>query len=382
MSGAQPGSPEETGGELAKRVGTATGIKALKNVEGLVGLAAPALEKVGKFATRGIEPQTQFGNKPLPQNQNIEANVPSRNLEQQYGITPEYLEPQGAAENFIQRVGSSAPLAALTGGLSGLGTSVFGGAAAAGAGKLGAGEGLQDIVQLGSEILSGVGRPSLKETKRLNYQLAKVPEELRLAATPIQKNISQVGEALRHEVDTSVAKKIKNAVRIVEDNIFQKNINPNDAKELRSSLYALGKDFTEAQRVKYLDPLTKGINDYFALHAATTPDFYRHLTYADKLHTLENMTLKLPELVGKFKLEKIPGAQYLAEDVIGKVERFGRGFVNNWGARKYLFDTVKSVAKNDPYATVNNLRKLNEYLPSTSSPQQENSKRRFVPRAS
>lgn len=398
----QPGNPqtppipqEETALQTAQRVGTATGLKALKGAEGIASL----IGKAGEFATRNIPAPKTFGNQPFPQNQNVGAKFPSQHIEEKYGITPEYLKPQNTLEDFLQRLGASAGPAALTGGLAGLGTTVLGSAAAAGAGKLGAGETLQDIIQLGTELGTGLAAPYITKgipgeiAKRIQniptigtarhkaYQLAKgnVSPQLKLAVTPIETGIGNVLDSLKQEVDTSLATKVKDAIRVIEDNFTDKKINPWSAKELRSSLYKIGNKIDKDQRIKYFDPLTEGINKFFDLHAATTPEFYKNLKYGDKLSTLKHMELYLPELIGELNLKKIPGAGPIVEGVLSKIagqgEKFARGIANNSGARKYWFDTFKAFAKNDPYTGVKNLQNLGRHIPGYSKPERETEKK-------
>ena len=119
------------------RVGTATGLGALRNLEGLANLATLPVQAIAGFPK--LSPFFY------------------KKIEQEYGITPGQQEPQNLVERFVQRFGSQLPLAAL-GGLGGISQSAIGSGAGALAGEAGLPESVQDIAQLGAGIGSGVLR--------------------------------------------------------------------------------------------------------------------------------------------------------------------------------------------------------------------------------
>lgn len=354
----QPEIPQETPIEQLKRVGTSTGIGALKNLESLFGLPVNLLSYItGKPTSEA----GYMGGQP---------EAITDILKQQHGLTPEYLEPRGTQESFIQKFGSLAPFAAL-GGLPALGRTAAGSAIATGAKQLGLPEPVQDIAQLGTELGLGLraGRiPTATGRQKIEHELAlkAIPKEAQIAAPHIQEAVKGVETALGTETSEKVSSKINHALRIIKDNIMRDKIKPAAAMELRKNLYELGSELPRSKAATYIQPLTKGINDFFATYAAENPTFYKHLKARDKLTELKNMGSYLAEFVDKFELAKLPGGKIVAsvaKTILSPTEKIFRGLYSNPEARKLYFDAVTAAATQNPPLVAKNLMNLQEELP-------------------
>ena len=340
--------------QQAKRVGTSAGISALRGVEALpVGIADLLGYITGMPRPKGFM-------------------TPSETVQEVAGLTPEYLEPRNLPEQFIQRFSQFAPLAA-TGGLGGLGRTAVGSGVASLLGAAGLPEPLQDIAQLGTEIGLGVhaGKiPTIRGVQKVEDALARAaikPSTLKSIVAPqIQNALLGVESKLGTEVSEKYATKIKHALETIENNISSKSINPSNVMDLRKKLYKLGRELPADISAQYLEPLTKGINDFFAVYAAENPSFYKHLKARDQLTALRNMNTITEKFAHKLKLEKIPGIG-LISDVITKIlnqgEKFARGLIGNQSARKYYFDAVAAAAEQNPTLFINNIKNLAQSVP-------------------
>ncbi|HSC25141.1 MAG TPA: hypothetical protein VLB80_02895, partial [Candidatus Babeliales bacterium] len=167
-------------------------------------------------------------------------------------------------------------------------------------------------------------------------------------------------------VGGKTAKKINHVIKTIGENISQKKIDPKKAMDLRKKLYEESRSLSDSVNKTYIEPLTRGINDFFAHYSAENPTFYKHLKNADKLTELKNMALLSTDYIGKLGLDRLPLGK-LATDVssyvVGETERFARGIAKNPAARKYYFDAVTSTVRNDPMLFAHNLNKLKSEMP-------------------
>ena len=335
------------------RVGTATGLGALRNLEGLANLATLPIQAVA-----GFPKLSPF----------------SEQIEREFGITPGQQEPQNLAERFIQRFGSQLPLAAI-GGLPGIAQSAIGSGAGALAGEAGLPEGVQDLAQLGAGIGSGLFKgkiPTLRSSQKQQYQLARaaVKPETRAAAQPVINAMQHVEQQLGTEVNESVGNKVRHALKIIDQNLSKEKISPLTAMDLRRNLYKLGNSFSDADAKSYIEPLTKGVNEFFTNYAVENPKFFNHLSRADKLTQLKNMT-SIFEKAGNL-FGKIPGVsgpviknviKYTLGKSVGKGEKLFRALLTGEGWRHYL-NAGKATIENDPAFFLKSLANLRKSLPS------------------
>jgi hypothetical protein len=309
--------------------------------------------------------------------------VPSQVIQNQLGIEPEQLQPQGFIESGLQRFISQAPLAGALGGLSGLGTTAVGSAAATGAQALGAPESIQDITQLATELGTGAYKgkfPSIRSVQKAEDALtrAAVEPKTKVRAQTIKDAIAGVEKELGTEVSEKYSSKIKNALDTIKENIIRNKINPVNAVDLRKKLYKLGNELPGDIAATYIDPLTKSINKFFSIYGAENPEFYKHLTARDKLTELKNMKTVIADFLNL-------NSKYITElPVIGKivptilngtineVERFSRGILKNPQARKYYFNAVSAAAGNNPQLVVSNLNKVAQRIPELKEHHEDN----------
>lgn len=339
--------PEESYLSQAKRIGTATGLSALKGIE----------------STLSFIPETLLGVKaPHPK--------PSEIIQEKAGLTPEYLEPRNVGERYAQRLAGFAPLAA-TGGLSALGRTAAATGVATGLGEIGLPEPIQDIAQLGTEIGLGLksGKiPTIKAAQKAEDTLARaaVKPGTKVNAELITNTLNGIERELGTEVSEKYANKIKHVLQTVGENIIKGKIEPAVAIDLRKKLYKLGKELPTHVSSTYIEPLTKGINNFFSVYAAENPAFYNHLKARDKLTSLKHMNLYTTKMLDSLQLNKVPGGQFVTNIInyIGKEsERFIRGIASNSAARKYYFNAVVSAAQDNPNLFVKNINKLTEIMP-------------------
>lgn len=344
----------ETYGQQAKRIGTSAGLSALKGLENFfVGIP----ELLGAALPPGQQRLSQL-------------------VEEKAGITPEYLEPQSFPEKALQRFAQSAPLAATLGGLPQAALTGIGSLAGAGAEQLGAPEIVGDIAQLGTELVGGRLKPfkgkvptipTVKEAQKAEYDLSKlaVPKNTAAQATDITKATDEVSRLLETETSRKISKEISHTLEQIGQNITREKINPVKAMELRKALYRQSRSLDPSVSVNYIQPLTRGINDFFSVYSAENPLFYKHLKTADKLSELRNMSSYLAGIFDYFKLNKFPGGEAgkaILDKTLGHGERFFRGLLTNSAARKYYFDAIKAASAQDPALIIKNLEKTADTL--------------------
>lgn len=353
-----PGTPE-TFGQQAKRVLTSTGLSLLEGLE-------PIAEMLGEGPRRRY----------------------SEIYKERTAHPQEYFEPQSLPEAFLNKFASVAPGAALGGGIPALARSAIGSGAGAIAQQLGAPKAIQDISQLLTELGSGAiaaripgAKGIIPEIPSIN-QLQKAEDiaarkavsskELPLAR-PLNTAIKNVEKALLAETDRKTSKDIIHTLNQLSQNIFQRRINPTKAMDLRASLYSQARGLDKNIAAKYIQPLTKGINDFFAVYAAENPTFYKHLNARDRLTELKNMNSYILSYVNSIPYVG-PIGQKVLEPIIGQSEKFVRGLLTNSQARKYYFDIVLGLTQNNPSLVTRNLEKLATKFPNLiESPEKSNS---------
>lgn len=345
-----------------KRIGSGAGLGALKGLESIF------IDIPGLF---GIQPP------PLP-GETTPAPRPSELIQQLSGKPPEYFEPQSLPEQFLQRFSTFAPLTA-TGGLGGLGRTAVGSGIATGLGAFGAPESVQDIAQLGAELGTGFlgGRiPSMRQVQKTEDALARaaVGKNVQVRADAINDVLRNVEEGLSTETSQKYAKKINHAIAKISNNLTKESINPSKAMDLRASLYKLQQELPSNINAKYIQPLTQGINNFFATYASENPTFYKHLKARDQLTTLRHMNGLASRFTNALQLNKLPGGEVVTT-IVNKItdegERFLRGILSNPAARKYYFDAISATAKDNPILFIKNMNNLGNYIPGfeKSSPE-------------
>jgi hypothetical protein len=336
------------------RVGTATGLGALRNLEGLANLATLPIQAIAGFPKLS----------PL-----------SEQIEQEYGITPGQQDPQNLVERFVQRFGSQLPLAAL-GGLGGIAQSAIGSGAGALAGQAGLPEIAQDIAQFGAGISSGLLKgkiPTISKSQKQQYELARaaVKPETKAVAEPVINAMKNVEQQLGTEVNETVGNKVRHALKIIDQNLSKDKINPTTAMDLRRNLYKLGNSFSDADAKSYIEPLTKGVNEFFTNYAIENPIFFKHLSKADQFTQLKNMTSIFDKAGNLFG--KIPGVsgpvinnliKYTLGKTLGKTEKVIRSIATKPVAREHYFKAGKAILGQDPGLFLKAMADLRKSLPS------------------
>lgn len=349
----QINTPEESYGQRAKRVATATGVGALQNIENL--LTAPGRFLLGKeppFAT------------------------PVEQIKESYNLTPEYLQPQGTAESAIQRYGSQAPLAVLLGGGLGLKALGAGTVAATGAQLAGLPEETQNLAQIVAEVPYSIYKgiksgkfPTAATEQKSKYNLAKLavnPSE-KIAAEGLINAVGSVAKELETEVNKDLAGKIRGVLGKIEDNILNGKLNPIKGMSLRKSLYKIANKLNPDEAATYIEPLTKAINEMFANYAVNNPTFYKHLKSADKLTALRHITSSIENLITAADLKLVPGGKLVSNLLIkflGTGEKALKGLITNPEAGKLYLKMAGSLIGNDPLQAVRYANLLQKKLPS------------------
>ena len=356
----------ETFGAQAKRIATATGLKGVENIESLLQLGKTGLLGVGSLF--GMEdPHKKLVEQGKLAPQEYIADI----LQKKSGYSPEQLQPQNAAENFIQRFGSQAPLNALFSGIPALASTALGSGAAAAAGSLGAPEGLQDILQLGTEIGRGLykGRiPTVNSAQKNAYEKAALSAgEITSKIAPIEKALGSISQKLTKETIKSVSEEVKHAFQTVEGNLDKLNgkLKVKDALDLRRKL---GETYdTVSKNAKpYLNELRDSINEFFSIYSAENPQFYKHLDEADKLTQMKHMRTTVDKFADLLA-SSLPGVlgssaktftKLFGVPTLGFLEKISRNTLNNPVARKHYFNVVKGAATQNPALFINSVRKL------------------------
>jgi hypothetical protein len=335
--------------EPLKRVGIATGLGALENLEGLANLLTYPAQ-----AYAGFPKLSPF----------------SEQLKEQFNLTPEYLEPRNFSERFVQKLGSQLPFAVAGGGIpialgAGVGSLL---------GHAGAPEAVQNVGELATALGTGFAGnriPTISSRQKAEDLLMRqaVPSAAKIKSPEVRGALKTVENALSTEAREKVANKIRHALGTVEKNLTKEKINPIDAADLRKSLYKVGRELSEDDAALYIQPLTKGINNFFANYAAENPSFYKHLTTRDKFTELKHMS----SLIDKFgdavsNVPKLGPAvnkliKYTLGTTIGKTEKVLRSILTKPAGAKHYFEAVKAASKENPEAFIRALNNLRSFLP-------------------
>ncbi len=340
-----------------QRIGTSTGLKALEGAENLANLVTLPLQ----LLTRPI---SQVGTAPGSQ-----PNVaPSQALMQKFGLTPEYLAPQNYPEAVAQRFAEKAPGAALF-GLPSLVASGAGSLVGGALQQAGLPEGVQSLGELGTEIATGLYGGNLQKPSQVIRQAQKgiessVPQGSTFAAPEIIEALNSISGKLGTEVSKEVSNKINHAIRITGENLYKNKISPLKALELRKNLYSLSDEVSKSKAAEYIQPLTQGINKFFASYGAENPQFYKHLNVRDRLTEMRNMKPLIDGFMEKLGINKIPVLSAATSKIygksIGQVDKLVRSLAKNSEARKYWFNMTKSAVKQDPNLFIKNLVQFND----------------------
>jgi len=230
------------------------------------------------------------------------------------GSTREELAPQGNLEQFLQRFGAQAPMAALGGGLIGglrgvgsaLGRSLAGTAAATGAENLGLPEWAQTAAQLGTEFgvsakLKGPG--SLSKHKENLYKSAEeslTPGE-KGSSRAIRDSFNKVEDISKHETSKKVKDIVNHAREAIANNLdYKGNIDIKGAWENKKSLNSLAYELSTPKAARpYLKELSRGLNKVLEEHSPANPSFWKNLSDADKIHQAQNMNSVMREFIDK-----------------------------------------------------------------------------------
>ncbi len=344
----------ETYGQQAKRVGIGAGLGALKGLEGIASFIPNLL---------GVKNPHPF---------------PSEIIKERAGLTPEYLEPQGNLESFVQRFAQYAPLAA-TGGVSGLGRAALGSAAGAGVKALGLPESLQDIAHLGTEIGSSIygGKiPSLKSVQKQEYDFAKAALKpgSKVNADVINKALQSVESELGTEVGGKTAKKIQHTIKTIGENMTRGQIDPVKAMDLRKKLYQESRNLPDVVNKTYMEPLIKSINEFFTVYGAENPKFFDHLSTADKLTQFKHATSYIGDFADKLNLSKIPGvgaASDVVKYLLSNGEKYATGFIKNKPARHFMAEAITAAVQDNRQSFIKNINNMAKKMPQLQEDMEE-----------
>jgi hypothetical protein len=228
--------------------------------------------------------------------------------------TPEQLKPQGFAEEALQLGLSQAPLAAAggfagagaKGAASAIGRTLLGATAATTAKAAGLPEWAQTAAQIGTELgASAIGNSmgGLNKYKSSLYEEAR--QSLRPSETgasgPIKTVLKDIDKLHKIEVNDKVRAAIYDIGNVIENNIDKYGkIDIRNAWDIRSSIYDLMKEGTIPRASKkYLNSITKGINEVLQEHGNLNPRFWNSLSSADQIHTAQNMKSVVSKFIDK-----------------------------------------------------------------------------------
>lgn len=274
------------------------------------------------------------------------------------GYTPEQVAPGGFFESVAQRGLKSVPTAALFGpaaaARSGLGSIVGGGLEYAGAGET-----ASDLGQLAAEIGLGYGLgkiPTVKSAQKVAADIFENTTAKPYQATIIKDAMQQVEKSLATEVNKDIAKKVTDAFEVISNNITGNKINPHNAAKIRHSLYDLGSKLPKDDAARYVEPLTKGINNFFGSYAAENPAFYNALTKRDKLTQLRHMNTIIDKFADQLPTQYLPEIAKFGLEIFNKPLRLIQSLATNSEARNHYFDVVKAASMQDPALMIKNLQ--------------------------
>ena len=313
--------------------------------------------------------------------------------------------PQSYLETAGQRFLEQAPINALF-GTPALARSALGSLAGGAVERAGFEPGLGDIAQIATDlglglIPKGTGFKIPKVIKKATeHSLGRTPtiakaqkiaqkalEDIKVesfGANPIRSAISHVKDSLKSEVNSSTAASVGHALETIKKNIGKVGkrgigkINPNDALKLRHSLYDLGRRLPKDDAARYVQPLTKGINDFFSWYGSTNPSFYNALTKRDQLTQLRHMGSFIDDFAQSLPKAIMPG---VIEKILGIAKhpiRLVQGITTNPQARKHYFDVVKAAAENNPALFIKNVEKLLPFTRESLSITEEPKKRKII----
>lgn len=295
------------------------------------------------------------------------------------GATEEQLKPQGAFEEYSQRVLQQGPSAALFGPAA-LARTAASAVPAVAAGQLGAPDWAQDLIQFGSDLglslkSGAVKLPSLAKAQKNAYEVAKslVSDAERPGAARIIESLTNVGKQLETEVDESKIKRVNHVIDTIKKNFapiyhhkpgplgFESGLNPNKALVLRKKIYGLGKRYPDL--IEYTKPITEGINSFLTEYGASNPKFFESLSKADRLteakhmkSTLEGIARYIPFIggkgIGSSTIGGIVGKGIIG-DIMGKIVGDGEKLTRNLlstgekgsHVRSLYYDLVGSLSK-------------------------------------
>lgn len=304
----------------------------------------------------------------------IPGKTTSQDVMQKYGISEEQLQPQSLPESIAQKAAFFAPSALALGGFPGLQTSTIGSIAGGALQHLGAPEFVQDIGQLGTELASGIigGKiPRIKSSQKSQYALAEqaIPGGKEFVATPLKIALREAESTLGTEVNEKIHKKIMHAIETVSNNMTSgEKISPKTAMELRRKLYQYRNELPTNVK-QYIDTLTKGINESFAVYGAENPTFLKHLNEADRLTEMKHMSSVIEQFADSIEksFSAIGGKPIKLAIKVGlkpviTSEKILKNIYKHPTARKHYFNAVTAAIKQDPSIFIKNLDGLNEII--------------------
>ncbi len=254
-------------------------------------------------------------------------------------------------------------------------STALGSGVASGAGALGAPEGVQDVLQLGSELGYGLGKgriPRVGTEQKKAYDTATaLAGEASSKTAPIENALANIGKKLSKETTKKVSEEINHVAQVVEGNLDKLNgkLKVKDAIDLRRKL---GESYDAVSRhaKPYVNELRDSFNQFFAEYGAENPQFFKALDKADKLTMMKHQQT----IIDKFAdllVDKIPGAvgmtgkglsKLILSPTIGKLEKLGRNIITNPEAQKHYLNFAKAAATQNTPLFINSLKKLDESL--------------------
>lgn len=332
----RPSSEPEEEGFLgrAKRVGISSGLKAAESIEGLASLFNPV--------------------EYIPELQGKKSR-PTERLKRAYDLTPEYLAPQNDVELGIQKFAQAAPLGKIV-------PAAAGATVAAGASALGLPEFIQDIAQVGTELLTG-RKPSLTKNK------SAADTALRAAVKPTEKHIfTNTATELGNIADNlgtagkALTKKVKEAISPILKNLKKAAGNPVKLLDVRKWLGKEIYTWSEAERLTFGEPLRKAITQDLVEYGANNPTFLKNLNTRDQLSILSHMKAPIADFIAKAPFLN----KYLSPEwakLISTPEKMIRGFVKLPAARSLWSEMASAAIENNPDRFIKAATDLKDYVP-------------------
>lgn len=301
----------------------------------------------------------------------IDALKPSRRSDyilQALGGKESELQPQGFGERLAQDI-TSTGLGYLLGGgprnLKSFKPVAAGSIAGSTAGELGLPEWAQTAAQVGTEF--GLKRKSLaKEGKiplsrkahtqetynKLKKSLAQYEKG---SAEPLNEYMQEAKSYWKREADSDTLKAAENIVETIRSNIDSKgNIDIRNAYEIGKNLNQQYKNAPSALK-PYIQDARKALKQTLIEHSPKNPEFGKLWQEATELHQYD----KANNIISDF-IADIPGIRKLKfiPDLLSKLELPSPRLFANKSARKYYFDLVDAVFKEDKSAVLRSASKL------------------------